>query len=163
VTRLDQIAVGCAVVGGCVGALGTLLNWFTIEIGGVAAPGGSATGLEGRDGRTVLAAAVVALLASGAVVVGYRRVAAKVALLAAGAVTAIVAVAGIADAAAKDEEVEDEFGIAAERVVADVGAGLWLVAVSGAGLLAAGALVTNVDPHEGPRRGRARDPVPQAP
>jgi hypothetical protein len=139
----DRVAVVAAVVGGGLGALGTVLNWFSIEIGGISAPGGSATGLEGRDGRTVLGAALVALLAAGAVVVGYRRLAAKVALLAAGAVTTIVAVAGIADATAKDEEVEDEFGIAAERVVAEVGTGLWLVAVSGAALLVAGASAEN--------------------
>ena len=40
-------------------------DWFTIEIGGIAAPGGSATGWEGRDGRTVLAAAVAALRRRG--------------------------------------------------------------------------------------------------
>lgn len=139
-----------AVGGGALAGLGTVLTWFTIEIGGISAPGGSATGLEGRDGRTVLAAAVVALLAAGFIAVGRRVFAAKVALLAAGAVTAIVAVAGIADATAKDEEVEDEFGIPADRVVADVGAGLWVVAVAGAALLAAGATVT--PPSGSPRR-----------
>ena len=139
-----------AVGGGALAALGTVLTWFTIEIGGIAAPGGSATGLEGRDGRTVLAAAVVSLLAAGFVAVGRRVFAAKVALLAAGAVTAIVAIAGIVDATAKDEEVEDEFGIPADRVVADVGTGLWVVAVGGVSLLAAGATVT--PPSGSPRR-----------
>ena len=137
----DQAAVVAAVAGGGLAALGTLLTWFTIEIGGIAAPGGSATGLEGRDGRTVLAAALVALVAAALVATGRRRVAAKVALLAAGAVTAIVAVAGIADATAKDEEVEDRFGIPADRVVAEVGPGLWVVGVAGISLVAAGAVV----------------------
>ena len=146
----EQASVVAAVGGGALAALGTVLTWFTIEIGGIAAPGGSATGLEGRDGRTVLAAAIVALLAAGAVVTGRRRVAAKVALLAAGAVTAIVAVAGIADATAKDEEVEREFGIPADRVVADVGTGLWVVAVAGVSLLGSGAAVTQDG--ESPRR-----------
>ena len=130
-----------AVAGGALAGLGTLLTWFTIEIGGIAAPGGSATGLEGRDGRTVLAAALVALLAAGLIATGRRRVAAKVALLAAGAVTAIVAVAGIVDATAKDEEVEDEFGIPADEVAADVGTGLWVVGVAGIALVTAGAVV----------------------
>jgi hypothetical protein len=137
----DQLAMVGAVVGGILAALGSVLTWFTIEIGGVTAPGGSATGLEGRDGRTVLAAGIVGLLAAGAVAVRVRRVAAKVALLAAGLVTTVVAVAGIVDAASKDEEVEDEFGIPADRVVAEVGTGLWVVAVAGVALVAAGAAV----------------------
>jgi len=137
----DQAAVVAAVAGGALAALGTLMTWFTIEIHGIAAPGGSATGLDGRDGRTVLAAAAVALVAAGVIVAGRRRVAAKVALLAAGAVTAIVAIAGIVDATAKDEEVEDEFGISAEDVAAEVGTGLWVIGAAGAALLAAGASV----------------------
>ena len=137
----DQAAVAAAVGGGALGALGTFQTWFTIEIGGVAAPGGSATGLEGRDGRTVLACAVVALLAAGLVVSSRRHVVAKIAMLAAGAVTAIVAVAGIVDARSKADEVVDEFGIPPERVAADVGVGLWVVAVAGVSLLAAGAAV----------------------
>lgn len=142
-TYRDQAAVGVAVAGGAMAALGTTLSWFTIEIGGIAGPGGSATGLDGRDGRTVLAAAVVAVIAAGFIALGRRRLAAKVALLAAGAVTAIVAVAGIVDATAKDEEVEDEFGISADRVVAEVGTGLWVVGVAGVALLAAGAAAEN--------------------
>ena len=137
----EQLALVGAVAGGVLAALGSVLTWFTIEIGGVTAPGGSATGLEGRDGRTVLAAGVVALLAAGALSFRARRVAAKVALLAAGLVTTVVAVAGIVDATSKDEEVEDEFGIPADRVVADVGTGLWVVAGAGLALVAAGAAV----------------------
>jgi hypothetical protein len=139
-TRRDQLAVVLAVAGGCLAALGTLLTWYTIEIGGIAAPGGSATGLEGRDGRTVLAAAVIALLAGALLATGRRRAMARVALVAAGAVTSVVAVAGIADATSKDEEVEEEFGIDAARVVAEVGTGLWIVAAAGIALLAAGAV-----------------------
>jgi hypothetical protein len=154
-SRRDQLSVLAAVAGGSMAALGSLLTWFTIEIGGVAAPGGSATGLEGRDGRTVLAAAVVSLLAAGLIATGRRRVAAKVTLLAAGAVTAIVAVAGIADATAKDEEVEDEFGIPADNVVADVGPGLWVVAVAGASLVAAGAILEQETSGPQPGRGMA--------
>ncbi len=139
----DQAAVVAAVAGGGLAALGALQTWFTIEINGIAAPGGSATGLEGRDGRTVLACAVVALVAAGLVATGRRHFAAKIALLAAGAVTAIVAIAGIVDATAKDDEVEEEFGIPAVRVAAEVGVGLWVVAVAGASLLAAGVAVDN--------------------
>ena len=140
-TRRDELAMVAAVLGGGLAALGSVMTWFTIQIGGVSAPGGSATGLEGRDGRTVLAAGIIGLIAAGAIAVRVRRVAAKVALLAAGAVTTIVAIAGIVDATAKDEEVEDEFGIPADRVAADVGTGLWVVAVAGVALIAAGAVV----------------------
>ena len=131
----EQLALVGAVAGGVLAALGSVLTWFTIEIGGVTAPGGSATGLEGRDGRTVLAAGVVALLAAGALSFRARRVAAKVALLAAGLVTTVVAVAGIVDAPSKDEEVEDEFGIPADRVIncwSDDQLAAWMVERRGA-------------------------------
>ena len=116
------------------------MTWFTIEIGGVAAPGGSATGMDGRDGWTVLAGAVAPGVAAAFVLLGRRPMAAKVLFLAAGGVTTIVAVAGVLDAASKDHEVEEAFGIPADRVSASVGPGLWFVALGGVSELAAGAI-----------------------
>lgn len=139
--RRDQVALAAAVLGGAMAAIGAFLRWYTIAIAGIAGPGGSATGLEGRDGRTVLGAGIVALAAAALVAIGRRRTVAKVALLVTGAVTAIVAVANIVDARAKDEEVQEEFGIPADRVAAEVGPGLWLVAAGGAAMLVAGAAV----------------------
>ncbi|MBA2279847.1 MAG: hypothetical protein H0W25_01230 [Acidimicrobiia bacterium] len=138
--RLPPATVA-ALVGAGLAALGTFLTWFRIEIGGVVAPGGSESGWEGRDGRTVLGGAVVALLAAGLVALGRRTELAKVALLVSGCITAVVAVAGIVDASSKAGQVQSQFGIPPGRVVADVGAGLWLVAVAGAVQLAGGLLV----------------------
>jgi hypothetical protein len=123
------LAAGLGVVGGTLAAAGTFLDWFTIEIAGVAAPGGSATGWEGRDGRTVLAGAAVSAVAAGFVALGTKRLWPKIALIVAGFVTGVIAVAGILDTSNKAEKVEDEFAIQADRVDARVGPGLWVVAV----------------------------------
>jgi hypothetical protein len=137
--------VTAALVGAALGALGTFLTWYTITIGDVTAPGGSANGLDGRDGQTLLGAAAVAVVAAVLVVIGRRRVAAKVGLLAAGTITVVVAVAGLVDATSKDEEVEEEFGIPTDRVDAELGPGLWVVAAGGVALVVAGALVAIPD------------------
>lgn len=134
-----QIVATVALLGAAVAAIGTTMTWFTIEIGGLAAPGGSATGMEGRDGWTVMAGAVAAAVAAALVFLQRRPMAAKVLLLVAGGVTTIVAIAGILDATGKDHEVERAFGISSDRVSAEVGIGLWLVAAGGLAELAAGA------------------------
>lgn len=138
---LDQrtrVAAGLGVLGAGATAAGTFLDWFTITVAGVTAPGGAATGWEGRDGRTVLAAAVVGVVASGLVVLGTRRLAPKFALVVAGGVTAVIAAAGILDTSGKADAVQEEFAIPADRVTAEVGSGLWLVLLGGVVLLAAG-------------------------
>jgi hypothetical protein len=124
-------------------AIGTFADWFTIRIGGVVAPGGSATGWEGRDGRTVLAAAGVCVVAAVLVAFDTRRLAPKVALIVAGFVTAVIAIAGILDTRGKAEKVRDEFAIAPDRVVAEIGPGLWLVATAGIAEVAAGVAAPN--------------------
>ena len=134
------VIAGVGALGGVLAAIGTTMTWFTIEIGGVPAPGGSATGMEGRDGWTVIAGAVASIVAAGLLLLRRNPMAAKVLFLAAGCVTTIVAVAGILDATSKDHEVEEAFGIPADRVSASVGAGLWFVALGGISELAAGAL-----------------------
>ena len=138
---LDQrtrVAAGLGVLGAAATAAGTFLDWFTITVGGVTAPGGSATGWEGRDGRTVLAAAVVGVVSAVFVVLGTRRLAPKFALVVAGGVTAVIAVAGILDTSGKADSVQEEFAIPADRVTAEVGSGLWLVLLGGVVLSAAG-------------------------
>lgn len=141
----NRLAATIALVGSGFAAVGTFLDWFTIEIGGVAAPGGSATGWDGRDGRTVLAGAVVTAVAAGLVILGSRRLAPKIALIVAGGVTAVIAVAGIVDTNGKADAVRDEFAIPADRVRSEIGAGLWLVAGAGLAEIAAG-LATRRDP-----------------
>lgn len=134
----NRLAAGLGVLGAGLAAVGTFADWFTITIAGVTAPGGSATGWEGRDGRTVLAGAVVSFVAAALIALDTRRLAPKIALIVAGGVTAVIAIAGILDTQGKAEAVEDEFAIPAGRVVAEVGAGLWLVAGAGVIEVAAG-------------------------
>jgi hypothetical protein len=122
------LAAGLGVLGGAMAVVGTFLDWYTITIAGVNAPGGSATGWDGRDGRTVLAGAVVSLAAAVLVALDTRRLWPKIAMIVAGFVTGVIAVAGIIDTRGKAEQVRDEFAIGADRVAAEVGAGLWLVA-----------------------------------
>jgi hypothetical protein len=134
------VIAGLGALGGVLAAVGTTMAWFTIEIGGIPAPGGSATGMEGRDGWTVVAGAVASIVAAAFLVLRRNPMAAKVLFLAAGCVTTIVAIAGILDATSKDHEVEEAFGIPADRVSASVGAGLWFVALGGISELAAGTV-----------------------
>jgi hypothetical protein len=154
--REQQVAALAAVAGAALAAGATFLTWFRIEVGGVLAPGGSQTGWEGRDGRTVLGGAVLAALAAGLIALGKRIDIAEVVLLLAGGITAVVALAGIVDTRSKAQQVQSQFGIEPGRVVAQVGAGLWLVAV--AGLVELGAAVVA---HRMPERAAPSDlPVP---
>jgi hypothetical protein len=137
----NRVAALLALAGAGLAIIGTSLSWYEIVVAGFLAPGGSLTGWEGRDGWTVVAGAVVAIAVALLLLAGQRRLAWRVALLVAGAITAIVAFAGVADARSKGEKVQDEFGIPAGRVAADIGTGLWLVAVAGVAELAAGVVV----------------------
>lgn len=134
----NRLAATIAAAGGGLAAVGTFLDWFTIRIGGVTAPGGSATGWEGRDGRTVLAGAVVALVTAALLALGTRRLAPRVALVVAGGITGVVAVAGLVDASGKADTVADEFAIPADRIHAEIGPGLWLVTAAGLAEVVAG-------------------------
>lgn len=138
VDRRTLAVAALGLVGAAVAAGGTFLDWFTIEVGGITAPGGAATGWEERDGRTVVAGAVVAAIASMLILLGSRKLAPKFALVIAGGVTVVIALAGILDTSGKASAVEDEFAIPADRVVAEVGVGAWLVAAAGIVEFAAG-------------------------
>ena len=135
-----RLAAALGALGAALAAGGTFLDWFTIEVGGLTAPGGSATGWEGRDGRTVLAGAVVSLVSAALVALGSRKLAPKMVLVVAGGVTAVIAIAGVLDASGKADKVQEEFAIPAERVQSEVGTGLWLVTLGGVVEVAAGLL-----------------------
>jgi hypothetical protein len=134
----NLLAAGLGLAGAALVTVGAFADWYTISIAGVTAPGGTATGWEGRDGRTVVAGAVVCAVASVLVALDTRRLAPKLSLVIAGFITAVIAVAGIVDTTGKAEQVEREFAIPAGRVVARVEAGLWLVAVGAVLELAGG-------------------------
>lgn len=130
-----------AAAGAALAAVGTFTTWSTIEIAGVRGPGSSATGWDGRDGRTVVAGAAVAVVVAGALALRGSRFAFKVALLVAGAVTAIIGFAAIVDTSSKEREVEEEFGIPAGRVVAETESGVWAVLLGGMVELTAGVVL----------------------
>jgi hypothetical protein len=148
-----RIGTFLAVAGAALAAAGTFDTWFTITIAGVTAPGASAPGWDGRDGRTVVAGAAVAGIAAALVATGRTRLAVKVALLVAGAVTAIVAFAAITDTSGKAGKVEEEFGIPAGRVEATTEAGVWAVLLGGMLELTAGVVLRVGDVAD--ERGRA--------
>lgn len=136
-----RIAAVAALVGAALAAGGAFLTWFRIEIGGVVGPGGEETGWDGRDGKTVVAGAVLAAVAALLAAIPWREGVAKVVLLVTGGVSAVVAVAGIVDASSKAAQVEAEFALAPGRVLAEVGPGLWLVGVAGIVELAAAVVL----------------------
>lgn len=137
----NVVAAALALVAGALVLFGAMLTWYRIELGGVTAPGGSATGFGGRDGLTVAAAAVLGAVVAVALLLGRRDLWCKVLLLVAGGVVIVISAAGIVDASSKADKVSDEFGIPAGRIEAEVGPGLWLVLAGGATHLAAGSLV----------------------
>lgn len=139
--RRNVIAAGLALAAAALVVIGAAMTWYRIELGGVTAPGGEATGFEGNDGLTVAVAAGVGALVAVALLFGRRDLWCKVLLLVAGGVTVVISAAGIVDASAKADKVSDEFGVPAGRIAAEVGPGLWLVLAGGATDLAAGSVV----------------------
>jgi hypothetical protein len=138
----NLLAAGLAAAGAALVAIGAFADWYTISIAGVTAPGGTATGWEGRDGRTVVAGAAIVAVAAALVALDSRRLAPRLSMVVVGFITTVIAVAGIVDTTGKAAQVEREFAIPAGRVSAQVGAGLWLVAL-GALLELAGGIAAH--------------------
>ena len=118
--------------------LGAFLVWLTITIDGLSPPGSTQTGLDGGDGRTILVAGGAAAIASVAMLLGRRDLWVKVVLLICGAIAAIIAIVNMVDAGSKAHDIQMQFGIPAGDVKAEIGIGLYLVVIGGAGLVAAG-------------------------
>jgi hypothetical protein len=121
--------------------LGAFQVWVTITIDGLSPPGSAQTGWDGGDGRTILVAGVAAVIASLAILLGFRDLWTKVLLLISGAIVAIIAIVNMVDAGSKAHDIQMQFGIPAEDVKAKIGIGLDLVVIGGAGLVAAGLRV----------------------
>jgi hypothetical protein len=135
--KIAAVLAGGAAVAALIGVFQT---WLRLRIGGVAVKGGVETGWNGRDGKTVAVAAVAALVVAAALRLGRTDLWLTVTLFVAGAVTVVVTIVNVADATSKAKDIENEFGIAAVRVQAQVGAGLWLVGAAGCAMLAAGLI-----------------------
>ena len=69
---------------------------------------------------------------------GRRDLWVKVVLLICGAIAAIIAIVNMVDAGSKAHDIQMQFGIPAGDVKAEIGIGLYLVVIGGAGLVAAG-------------------------
>ncbi|MGH9188240.1 MAG: hypothetical protein ACRD0U_20930 [Acidimicrobiales bacterium] len=136
----DGRAALLGAAGGVLAVLGAFLTWIRVEIDGATAPGSFTTGLQGRDGRTIVAAGVVALIVAGLLAIGRRAPWLPVALLVVGGVATVIAIVTIAEASAKANRIEDTFGIPAGSVVSRPGLGLWLVLLAGGLMLAGGVL-----------------------
>jgi hypothetical protein len=135
-----------AALAGVAAIVGAFQTWLRLRIGGVAVRGGVETGWNGRDGKTVVGAAIAALVVAGLLKLGRSDVWLTVTLFVVGAVTVVVTIVNVADATSKAHDIENEFGIAAVRVQAQVGFGLWMVGLAGCGMLAAGLLARRPSP-----------------
>jgi hypothetical protein len=136
----NSVAAAIAAASGVLAIVGAFQTWLRLRISGVAVRGGAETGWNGRDGKTVAVVAVGALVVAGLLRLGRSDLWLSVTLFVVGAVTVVVTIVNVADATSKAHDIENEFGIAAVRVQAQVGLGLWLVGVAGCGMLAAGLL-----------------------
>src|SRR3954454_497822 len=145
-TDTNRIAAVIAGVAGVVAIIGAFQTWLRLRIGGVAVRGGVETGWNGRDGKTVVGAAIAAIVVAALLWLGRTDVWLTVTLFVVGAVTLVVTIVNVADATSKAHDIENEFGIAAVRVQAQVGFGLWMVGAAGCGMLAAGLLARRPSP-----------------
>jgi hypothetical protein len=136
----NRLPAWIAAGSGVLAMVGAFQTWLRLRISGVAVRGGAETGWDGRDGKTVAVAAVVALVVAGLLKLGHSDLWLDVSLFVVGAVTVVVTIVNVADATSKAHDIENEFGIAAVRVQAQVGLGLWLVGIAGCGMLTAGLL-----------------------
>jgi hypothetical protein len=134
----NRKAAFVGIMGAALAMVGAFQVWLRIRIAGYIPPGSAQTGWRGGDGRTIVIAAAAAGLAAAALWSGRRDLWLKIALLIAGGVTLVIAVVHMVDAGSKARDIQMQFGIPAGDVSAQIGVGLYLVAVGGVGLLVAG-------------------------
>ncbi len=77
----NLLAAALGLAGAALVTAGAFADWYTISIAGITAPGGSATGWDGRDGRTVVAGAAICAVAAVLVALDSRRLAPKLCLV----------------------------------------------------------------------------------
>ncbi len=134
----NRLAAALAMVGGGLAAAGANLTWVRISVEGRSGPGSLATGLDGRDGRTVMVVGLLAVLLGLVLLAGRGDGWLKAGLWITGGITTVIAIVDIADVGAKANLLEKRFGIPTDSVAANVGIGLWLVAIGGVAMLVAG-------------------------
>lgn len=143
--KIDNRRAGVvALAAGGLAMVACYLTWIQIEVAGHSGPGSVASGLDGRDGVTVLVAGGLAAAVAIALLFGRGDGWLKMALFVTGGIITIIGVVDIVDVRNKVEALEDRFGVREGVVTAQVGVGLWLVLASGVALLAAGLLARRV-------------------
>jgi hypothetical protein len=145
--RVDnRISGGLALVAGLATVAASFLPWIQIEIAGHSGPGSLATGLDGRDGITVLVVGVLAAVAGLLLVAGRGDAWLKLGLFVTGGVITIIGVVDIVDVQNKADALERRYGVPEGVVTASVGVGLWIVLAAGVVLLVAGLLARRAVP-----------------
>jgi hypothetical protein len=134
------LAALVAVAGAILAVTGTFQTWLEILIGGELGKGGSSTGWNTQDGRTVAVTGVITGAVALALLLGRRDGWLKSVLLVTGAINLIVAVANLVSAGSKAHDIQIQFGIPADQIKARIGLGLWLVMIGGLAQLLAGLL-----------------------
>lgn len=141
--RIDpRVPAGLAIGSAVVAILGVYSTWLHVTVSGFGGPGSSQTGWEGRDGWTVAVTAAVAALCGIALLIGRREAWLPNVLILAGAISVIIAVVNVAGASAKANDIHLRYAILPGDVHAQVGMGVWLVAIAGVGTLV-GALLAH--------------------
>jgi hypothetical protein len=155
--RADNRRAGViAVVAGVVAVAASYLSWVQIVVAGHAGPGSLASGIDGRDGVTVLVVGALAAVVGVILLLGRGDPWLKVALFIAGGIVTIIGIVDIVDVRNKAEGIEERFGVADGVVTARVGIGLWMVLAAGIALLVAGSLARRPSP--GPAAPEPRPP-----
>jgi hypothetical protein len=145
--RADNRRAGAiALVAGVVAVVASYLSWVQIVVAGHAGPGSLASGVDGRDGVTVLVVGALAAAVGLALLLGRGDAWLKVALFIAGGIITIIGIVDTVDVRNKAEGIEERFGIADGVVTARVGIGLWLVLAAGVALLVAASLARRPAP-----------------
>ena len=143
VPRIDpRVPAGLAIGSAVLALLGVYSTWLSVTVSGFGGPGSSQSGWDGRDGWTVAVTAGVAALCGCALLVGRREAWLPNVLILAGAISVVIAVVNVAGAGSKADDIHLRYSILPSDVHAQVGIGVWLVAIAGVGILA-GALLAH--------------------
>ncbi|MGI8662602.1 MAG: hypothetical protein ACR2LQ_05240 [Acidimicrobiales bacterium] len=141
--RIDpRVPAGLAIGSAAVALLGVYSTWLHVTVSGFGGPGSSQTGWDGHDGWTVAVTAAVAAACGVALLAGRREAWLPNVLILAGAISVIIAVVNVAGAGSKADDIHLRYDIVADHVHAQVGIGVWLVALAGVGTLS-GALLAH--------------------
>jgi hypothetical protein len=157
----NRLAAALALAGGLLAAGAAYLPWIVIEIAGRSGPGSHASGLDGRDGVTVLVVGLLAVAVGVVLATGRGYVWLKMAMFATGGIVTVIGIVDLIDVHAKAEALERRFGIPQGVVTATAGVGLWLVVVAGVMMLVAG-LVARRSEASLPQLPPAPPPVPDS-